>query len=204
MAPPSLSSPARSTASAVSRPFSQPSALAASAARRPTSADFSAASASRSPLFPLPSRRGPRRRRCLADLPLPLDGLVPPRRELGVPGDLAAHLAHLARRELPADGLPPAGGPGPQEPWPVTGMLRGRARAVRLPAPAPVLAHRPPPEVADHAELREQPVPLGLQLRKRRLGHGHSSSGFDCQNQTAIITREDVGPLHMCRTPGRS
>src|SRR5450759_3122659 len=33
MAPPSPSSPARSTASAVSRPFSQPSALAAEAAR---------------------------------------------------------------------------------------------------------------------------------------------------------------------------
>src|ERR1019366_7745165 len=44
------SSPARSPAPAVSRPFSQPSALAASAARASTSADFSAASASRSPL----------------------------------------------------------------------------------------------------------------------------------------------------------
>ena len=95
----------------------------------------------------------------------------------------------------------PRPAPGPQEPRPVTGMLRSRARAVRLPAPAPVLAHRPPPEVPDHAELRQQPVPLGHQLRKRRLGHGHSSSGFDCQNQTPIITREDVGPLHMCRTP---
>src|SRR5260370_5273436 len=83
----------------------------------------------------------------------------------------------------------------------MAGMIRGSARAIRLPALAPVLAHRPAPEVADQAELRIQADPLGLQLRKRWLGHGHSASGCNCYNQTPIITSPDVGPLRMCRTP---
>lgn len=43
-----------------------------------------------------------------------------------------AYLRHLARRELPADPLTAALEPGPQEPRPVTGVVRGRAGAVRL------------------------------------------------------------------------
>ena len=49
-------------------------------------------------------------------------------------------------------------------PW----MIRPRACAVRLPALAVVLADRSAPEVTDHAELRIQPLPLGLQLREAR------------------------------------
>jgi hypothetical protein len=56
-------------------------------------------------------------------------------------------------------------------------MIRLGARAVRLPALAVVLAQQPAPEVTDRAELRVQAVPLGLQLRERQLGHGHSLSG---------------------------
>ena len=48
---PSFSIPARMTASAASRPTSRPSDRAACAARRHTSADFSSASASKTPLF---------------------------------------------------------------------------------------------------------------------------------------------------------
>src|SRR5204862_3285161 len=92
-------------------------------------------------------------------------------------GVLAPPLLPLRRRELPADGAASPGGPGPQEPRPVAAMIRGSAPAARLAAPAPVLADRPAAEVTDRRELRIQPVPLGLQLRKRRLGHGCSSSG---------------------------
>jgi len=44
----------------------------------------------------------------------------------------------------------------------VVRVIRGSARAVRLPALAVVLAHRPPPEVPDSTELRVQPVPLAI------------------------------------------
>src|SRR5271156_5615503 len=83
-------------------------------------------------------------------------------------------------------------------------MTRRGAGAVRLAALAVILAHRPAPEVPSRAELRIQAVPLGLQLRKRRLGHGHLSSGCDKRNQTAIITCPDVGPQRMCRAPGHN
>ena len=73
-----------------------------------------------------------------------LDG----RGKLCMPRDLAADLLHLRRRELPADPLPAALRPGPQEPRAVPGMAGLRAGAVRLPAPAVVLAHRPAAEVA--------------------------------------------------------
>src|SRR5262249_52663450 len=57
-------------------------------------------------------------------------------------------------------------------------MIRGRAHTVRLAAHAVILAHRPAPEVAHRRQLRKQPVPLGLQPCKGRLGHGHPSSGY--------------------------
>jgi len=162
---------------AVSRPFSQPSALAASAAMASTSADFSAASASRSPFFPSRPRGvlaggAARRRAGLPDLLVHLDDLPHRRRELGVPGDLAAHLAHLARRELTGDGLPPTRRPGPKEPWLVPGMLRGRARAVRLHTPAPVLAHRPPTYVSHTLGLDGHSAPTVRRSRRssKRLG----------------------------------
>ena len=50
----------------------------------------------------------------------------------------------------------------------MSGMIRGRARAVRLPALAPVLAHRPSPEVPDPAELHVQPVPAWIEEGRRR------------------------------------
>ena len=63
MPQPAASIPARITASAAPRASSpQPSDRAASAARRPTSADFSAASALKSPLFRPPARRARPRR----------------------------------------------------------------------------------------------------------------------------------------------
>jgi hypothetical protein len=101
-----------------------------------------------------------------------LDDLPHRRRELGVPGDLAAHLAHLARRELTGDGLPPARRPGPKEPWLVPGMLRGRARAVRLHTPAPVLTHRPPTYVSHTLGLDGHSAPTVRRSRRssKRLG----------------------------------
>src|SRR5208283_1947172 len=100
----------------------------------------------RAPFFALPhgGRIRAGRRPGLADLLVHLDDLLHGRRELRMPGHLAAHLLHLRRRELAADRLPAARRPGPQEPRPVPGMIRGRARAVRPAALAPVLAHRSP------------------------------------------------------------
>ena len=62
-----------------------------------------------------------RRRAGLADRLVHLDDLLHHRRELRVPRDLAAHLLHLARRELPSDPLPAALRPGPQEAGPCPG-----------------------------------------------------------------------------------
>ena len=66
----------------------------------------------------------------------------------------------------------PPGRPGPQEPGPVAGMIRGRARAVRLPAPAissrsPTRggSHRPP---ASPAYSRSRSA---SSFREQRLGH---------------------------------
>ena len=207
MPQPACSIPARITASAASSPASpQPSDRAASAASRPISAAFSCASASQSPLFRPPARRAHRGRprRCgpgLADLLVHLRDLLADRRELRMPGDLPPHLGHLPGSQLPATVPPPAGGPGPQEPRPVPGMIRLRARAVRLPALAVVLAHRPAPEVTDRAELRIQPLPLGLQLREATARSWALLIWLCINNQTPIITCPDVGPLHMCRAP---
>ena len=62
------------------------------------------------------------------------------------------------------------GRPGPQEPWPVARVIRVRARAVRLPAPALVLAHRPPAEVAD---------PASCAYRRSRSASSSASDGSD-------------------------
>src|SRR5207302_1039968 len=127
------------TASAAASPAPpQPSDLAASAARRPISAVFSRASASKAPLFAL--RHGGHiragHRPDLADLLVHLRDLLADRRELAMPGHLAAHLVHLRYCQLPADRLSPPRRPRPQEPRPVPRMIRGSTRAVRLPAPA--------------------------------------------------------------------
>ena len=211
MPQPACSIPARITASAASSPASpQPSDRAASAARRPISAAFSRASASKSPPFRPPAPRAHHRRRPrglasqIFSFTSAICSMVAANSRM--PGHLAAHLLHL--RRPPAAGRRSAspGGPGPQEPRPVTGMIRLRARAVRLPALAVVLAHRPAAEVTDRAELRIQPVPLGLQLRKRRLGHGHPSSGCESQpdshhNQPRCGTPTYVS--HTLSTPPR-
>src|SRR5262249_29191892 len=81
------------------------------------------------PSFPLPSRRAlaggaARHRTGLADRLVHLDDLLHRRRELRVPRDLAAHLLHLARRELAADPRAPALPPGPQQPRPRPGVVR--------------------------------------------------------------------------------
>src|SRR6201999_1805873 len=107
----------------------------------------------------------------LADLLAHLRDLLAERGELRMPGHLGPLLVHLARRQLPADGAPPPGIPGPQEPRPVPPVTRPGARAVRLPAPAPVLAHRPAAEIPHRRQPRVKTVPLSFQLRKRRLRH---------------------------------
>jgi len=137
----------------------------------------------------------------LADLLADLHDLLTQGRELRVPLQLPPHFGHFRRGQLPALGLLPPHRPGPQEPGPVPGMIRLRARAIRLPALPVVLRHRPAAEVTDLAELRIQPFPLGLQFRKRGPGHGYSSSDCGNNNQTPIITSPDAGPLHSCRTP---
>jgi len=182
MPQPSFIIPARITDPAASSPASQPSDLAASAASRPIPADLSSASALKSPPFALraggvTAGRFAGRRPGLAYLLAHLRDPLADRRKLRVPGDLPAYLLHLARRQLPANGAPPPGIPGPQEPRPMSGMTRLGTRAVRLPAPAPVLAHRPAAEIAHRRQLRIQPVPLSFQPRKRWPGHGHSPPG---------------------------
>jgi len=106
MAAPSLSSPARLTASAAARPPpAQPSDRAACAARRPSSADSLVRSPHRAPFFAL--RHGGLIHACgpgFADPLAHLGELLADRREFGVPGDLAADLFYLRRCELPADG----------------------------------------------------------------------------------------------------
>lgn len=67
----------------------------------------------------------------LADLLFHLRDPLAHRRELAMPGDLPPHLSYLS----PASSAASPGGPGPQEPRPVAGMIRLSARAIRLPAP---------------------------------------------------------------------
>jgi Family of unknown function (DUF6459) len=89
-------------------------------------------------------------------------------------------------------------------------MTRLGARAVRLPAFAPVLAHRPRRKIAHRRQLRIQKVPLSFQLRKRRLGHGHSHLVVDEQpgshhNQPRCGTPTYVScTLSDCRSAGMS
>src|SRR6266851_1198643 len=194
MPQPARSIPARITASAASRPRPPPAGLS----RRPSPVR----SPPRAPFFAL--RRGGRIRASgrpgLADLLVHLRDLLTDRRELRMPGYLPPHLLHLTGRQLPPNGAAPPGSPRPQEPRPVPGMIQLRARAVQLPALPVVLAHRPAPEITHRSEPCIQPVPLSLQLRKRRLGHG-PPTWLLINNQAPSITSPDVGPLHMCRAP---
>ena len=187
MPPPSFSIPARITASAASSPPSQPSARAASAASRPTSADASAASASRSPLFPLPAGTGCNRRRPRPAAPggprrsprsPPRSARSPPRTACS--RYLPAHLVQLRGGQLPGP-RPPARRPGPQVPRPVPGMIRLRARAVRLPAAPVSLADAARTEVTGPGQLRIQPA----RCRSR------SSSGSVIRAPLEVLTLPD-------------
>ena len=70
-------------------------------------------------------------------------------------------------RSPPPPGPPSPHRPRPQEPGPVAGMIRLRTRAVRFPALPVVLRYRTTAEITDRRQLRMQPLPLSLQLRKR-------------------------------------
>ena len=86
---------------------------------------------------------------------------------------------------------------------PVAAMTRGRACAIRLTALAVVLAHRPAPEVADPRQLRIRAVPLGLQLRKRRLGHGYSLWLLTWQPDSHHNQARCGTPTYVSRTGAR-
>src|SRR5260221_184560 len=158
---------------------------------------------------PLPLRRrglaGTRRREGpgLADRLAHLRDLPGQRGELLVGGQLAAHLLHLFRLQLPAGGAPARHRLGPQPPRPVAAAARlGAATAARLAAAAPVLADAAAPEVANRGQPLEQPRPPGLQLGQ--LGTGHQLPPFwlfDPQPDYAT-TSLNSKYLQPCLTPG--
>src|ERR1022692_2321341 len=162
MLPPRRSSPARMTFPAAPIPASpQPSDLAASAARRPSPAALSCASASLSPLFPLPALPDQvPEPLVLRDLP---PGLVQPR-----PGPQV----HRPR--------PPFHRPCQVPLRPVTRVLRGGARAVRLAALAAHLVQRPPAEVPDPRQLPVQLLPPALEFRQLIRLFRHCASWSEC------------------------
>ena len=126
----------------------------------------------RSPRSPPRSARPARR--TAGRPPAPRGPFPPPRRQLAAPGPLpGTDRVHSVPR-------------------PVTGMPRLRARAVRLAAPAVVLAHRAPPEIPDLGQLLIQPCPARLHSAPQaRLGHGHSSVWLFDRNQTRSLTCTD-------------
>src|SRR5450631_628021 len=156
MLPPRRSRPARITASAASIPASpQPSTLAASAASRPSSAAFSAARAARSPPFPSRPGRGTAAglarhgRAGLADSLVHLRDLPDQIPEPLVLGHLPAGLLQLRAGFQVHRPRPPAHRAGQVPLRPVAGVIRGRARAVRLAALAAHLVQRAPAEIPD-------------------------------------------------------
>ena len=116
-------------------------------------------------------------RACLADGLVDLHDLLGQSGETLVVGQLGAYLVHLAGRQLPSPGAAAGHRARPQIPRPVPGMIRLRARAIRLSAAAVVLADRAAPEVAGRGQLGIQPVPLLLQIPQRRIGHDRLLSG---------------------------
>ena len=95
----------------------------------------------------------------------------PPRSARPGPGtartrDLPARLVQLRPRSQVHGPRPPVRLPRQVPLRPVTGMTRGRARAVRLPALPADLVQRPPPEVPDLPQLRVKVPAAALQLRQ--------------------------------------
>src|SRR5712664_481740 len=173
MLPPRRSIPARITASAVCIPASpQPRILAASPARRPSSAAFSCARAAASPPFPLPAREGrhPRHRPGLpaggADRLVHLRDLPDQAPEPLVLRDLPPRSLQLRPRSQVNRPRPPVRFPRQVPLRPVTGMPRSRARTVRLAALPADLVQRPPPEVPDLPQLRVKPSTPTLKFRQ--------------------------------------
>ena len=225
MPAPSLSIPARITASAACMPPPQPMALAASAARAASSADASAASASRSPLFPVPAGQVNCRRPRRAAPGGPRRSPRSPARSVRSPPRTACRRRSRGapcpapRRSAAwfASARPPTASTVPR---PVPGMIWGRARAVRL-AAAPVgLADAARAEIPGPGQLLIQPVALAFKLVKR-LRHPSSRSGSVITSRLLrqpapiqdpyetdvhpqrVITRFHLGPCHPKRAAPR-
>ena len=104
--------------------------------------------------------------------------------ETVVVGQLGAHLVHLLGRQLPALGAAAGHGARPQIARPMAGVIRLRARTVRLAAATVVLADRAPPEVAGRGQLLIESRPSLLQILRRAVAHSSLLSGCYMHNQT--------------------